>query len=141
MLIGFWYRAAGDAHNAELSFRLAEKAGRAHLQLRPRDSDSLQRMALVESMLGEHKEALATIERARALVPESHDAVNGPPVSFMRSVILVRAGYGPEGYAEAKRLLRVPFAAPVDLDADNPLWLLLKDDPKYDEILHHPPRL
>ena len=136
--IGMWYRAAGDSHNAELSFRRAEQAGRAEVRLNPRDKDVLGGLALVESMLGEHKEALATIERARSLYPEAHDAIDGPPVSFMRSVILVRAGYAAEGYAEAARLLRVPFSNPAELE---PVWLLLKDDPKYDEILHHPPRL
>jgi TolB-like protein/regulator of sirC expression with transglutaminase-like and TPR domain len=141
MIVGFWYWAAGDAHNAELKFRRSEQLGRAQVQLKPRDADILSRLALVESMLGEHKAALATIEKARTLVPEARDALNGPPVSFMRSVILVRAGYAAEGYAEATRLLRVPFGQPADLEADQPVWLVIKDDPKYDEILHHPPRL
>ena len=141
MNIGFWYRAVGDAHNAESSFRLAEQAGRAQVRLNPRDADMLARLALVESMLGEHKAALATIEEARKLYPEARDAINGPPVSFMRSVILVRAGHSAEGYAEVTRLLRVPFGNPPDLDNELPVWLLIKDDPKYDEILHHPPRL
>jgi hypothetical protein len=68
--------------------------------------------------------------------------MNGAPVSFIRSVILIRAGYGAEGYAEAKRLLHVPFATPVDLlDIYDPMWFLIKDDPKYAEIIRHPPRL
>ena len=141
MVIGFWYWAAGDAHHAELKFRRSEQLGRARIQLEPRDTDTLPRLALVESMLGEHKAALATIDKARSLLPEARDALNGPPVSFMRSVILVRAGYAAEGYAEVTRLLRVPFGQPADLEADQPVWLVIKDDPKYDEILHHPPRL
>ena len=141
MLVGFWYWAAGDTHSAELTFRRAEQVGLAQARLKPLDSDALQRLALIESMLGEHKAALATIEKVRTLVPEARDAINGPPVSFTRSVILVRAGNAAEGYGEAARLLHVPFGAPPDRDTNNPLWLLLKDDPKYDEILHHPPRL
>ena len=59
-------------------------------------------------------------------------------MSFARSVILVRAGRSEEGYAEVARLLHVPFGGLRPFD---PLWLLLKDDPHYDELLNHPPRL
>ena len=56
-------------------------------------------------MLSEHLAALATIEIARAKDPEEGDATNGPSVSFLRSVILVRACHVAEGYAayEAQR--------------------------------------
>ncbi len=63
-------------------------------------------------MLGEHSAALDTIEEARRLAPEARDATNGPPISYVRSVVLVRAGQAEEGYAEVARLLRVPFGVP-----------------------------
>jgi hypothetical protein len=93
-------------------------------------------------MLGEHAAALATIDKLRATLPESRDAINGPEVSFMRCVILVRAGRREEAYAEVNRLLHAPCG--------NPLWkygevhlvaLLVKDDPHFEELLYHPPRL
>ena len=96
-------------------------------------------LAIVQSMLGEHAAALATIEEARTQQPEVRDAINGPQVSFVRSFILVRAGRSEEGYAEVARLLHVPYGG--HLDPFDPLWLLLKDDPHYDELLNHPPRL
>jgi hypothetical protein len=98
---------------------------------------------MVESMLGEHGAALDTIERARTLVPEARDAMNGPPISFTRSVILVRAGRGAEGYAEAARLLHVPFGAPAPFcfDEDAPEVVILKHDPHYDALINHQPRL
>jgi hypothetical protein len=38
--------------------------------------------------------------------------------------------------------LRVPFGAPIDVfDVPDPERLLLKDDPHYDELINHPPRL
>ena len=142
MLIGFWYRAAGDARSAELSFRRSEQSGRAQAQRNPKEPEILSRLALVESMLGEHEAALATIEKARALAPEARDAMNGPEVSCMRSIILVRAGYGAEGYAEARRLLHVPFGTPMELlGLNDAQWLVLKDEPKYADIIAHPPRL
>ena len=67
---------------------------------------------------------------------------DGPSLSFTRSVILVRAGRSAEGYAEVARLLRVPFGALADvIDVADPVRLLLKDDPHYDELINHPPRL
>jgi TolB-like protein len=139
--IGFLYLAAGDAAHAEQSFRGAEEFALGVMKREPAQVDLIQ-LGLVQSMLGKHAAALATIEDARTGNPESRDATNGPYVSFVRSVILVRAGRSAEGYAEVARLLRVPFGAPVDFYEDPaPVRLLLKGDPRYDELLNHPPRL
>ncbi|HSE11837.1 MAG TPA: TIR domain-containing protein [Rudaea sp.] len=135
---GILYLAAGDAGRAGQRFRAAE----SYAKKRGLEQIDLNDLAVVQSMLGEHAAALATIETARARQPEARNATNGPAVSFVRSVILVRAGRREEGYAEVTRLLHVPFGCPVDFYQDaNPLELLLKDDPHYDELLNHPPRL
>jgi len=139
--IGFLYLAAGDASHAEQAFRGAETFALGMLKSEPERVDQVQ-LGLVQSMLGKHAAALATIEDARTKAPEARDAINGPYVSFIRSVILVRAGRSAEGYAEVARLLRVPFGAPVDFYEDpHPVRLLLKGDPHYDELINHPPRL
>jgi hypothetical protein len=55
---------------------------------------------------------------------------------------LARAGRTVEAYAEVERLMRVPYAAPTILwDDPEPVYLLLRDDPHYDTLIHHPPRL
>ncbi len=129
---GILYHAADDESRARESFLAAE----AH-QLRGSEG-----LAIVQSMLGKHAAALATIDEARARQPESRDAINGPELSFVRSVILVRAGRREEGYAEVNRLLHVPFGAPSwKFGYMNCVQLLVKDDPHYDELLHRPPRL
>jgi len=139
--IGFLYLAAGDTRHAEQSFQGAEDFALA-LQKREPGRVVPVELAMVQSMLGKHAAALATIENARARAPESRDATNGPYVSFMRSVILVRAGRSAEGYAEVARLLHVPYGSPVDFYDDfEPVRLLLSGDPRYDELLIHPPRL
>jgi tetratricopeptide (TPR) repeat protein len=139
--IGFLYFAAGDTRSAAQAFRTAERAARAKLVAGSNDTELSGQLALAQSMLGEHAGALATIDAARAAAPEVRDAINGPPLSFIRSVILVRAGRTAEGYAEADRLLRVPFAAPDVTEDPPPILLLLKDDPHYDTLINHPPRL
>jgi len=141
-LLGFWYWGAGDLRSAAQTFRTAERYGRVKLKRDPEDTDSMVRFALVESMLSEHAAALDTIERARTLAPEARDAVNGPVISFVRSVILVRAGRSSEGYAEAARLLHVPYGSPVPwFDEEHPEVVILKHDPHYDALINNPPRL
>jgi TolB-like protein/DNA-binding winged helix-turn-helix (wHTH) protein/Tfp pilus assembly protein PilF len=141
-ILGFWYWAAGDLPSAAQTFRIAERYGREKLKRDPEDTDSMGQLALVESMLGEHATALDTIDRARTLVPEARDAINGPAISFVRSVILVRAGRSTEGYAEAARLLHVPYGAPVPwIDGDHPEVVILKHDSHYDALINNPPRL
>ena len=140
--IGFLYWAAGRTQDAVGKFRDLEGGAQARLRREPDNQDVMQRLAVAQSMLGKHEAALAMIEAARARCPESRDAINGPPLSFTRSVILVRAGRAAEGYAEATRLLHVPFSAEADWYHDpDPVLLLLKGDPHYDELINHPPRL
>ncbi|HVO47940.1 MAG TPA: winged helix-turn-helix domain-containing protein [Steroidobacteraceae bacterium] len=141
--LAFLYRAAGDGAQAEQRFRTLERDLAQKLQAANHDADEIfKQLALVQSMLGEHAAAIATIEQAHEHWPESLDPVNGPSVSFYRSVVLARAGRTDEAYAEVNRLLRVPFAAPTILwDDPEPVWLLLKDDPHFDKLIRHPPRL
>ena len=140
--LAFLYLAAGDTKRAQQNFHAAESAARTISPGEVLNGITLAQLAMVQSMLGKHAAALATIDLARTQNPEARDAINGPSLSFTRSVILVRAGRSAEGYAEVARLLRVPFGAPVDFfDVADPVRLLLKDDPHYDELINHPPRL
>jgi TolB-like protein len=140
--LAFLLRAAGDERGATQLFRGVEHDARALRERGLVSTATLLKLATAQSLLGEHVLALATIEAARAQDPEALDATNGPNVSFVRSIILVRAGRSAEGYAEVTRLLRVPFGAPTDfIDYRSSLLLLLKDDSHYDELINHPPRL
>jgi TolB-like protein len=142
-LIGLWYSAAGDRPSATQALHIAERLGLEKIKGAPEDTDSLVRLAVVQSLLADHAAALATIDRARALLPEARDAVNGPDVSFVRSVVLVRAGRSAEGYAEVTRLLHVPFAAPLPYfdGSSHPEVVLVKDDPHFDALINHAPPL
>ncbi len=141
--IGSLYYAAGDPARAEENFRRAEAAGLDGAK-RSTLSDYELPLAVVQSMLGQHATALETVERVRARNPESRDAVNGPAASFVRSFVLVRAGRTEEGYAEVARLLRVPFgdnAGYLFFGPRDPISLLTLGDPRFDELINHPPRL
>jgi TolB-like protein len=140
--IGFLYWAAGDTAHAEQLFKSIERETRKITEQEPTQTDAFVRLALAQSVLGEHAAALASVERARTLSPEHNDAVNGPHVSFIRSIILVRGGRNAEGYAEVSRLLRVPFSGRQEyLEESDPELVLIEGDPLYDQLIHHPPRL
>jgi tetratricopeptide (TPR) repeat protein len=140
--LGFLYQAAGDLLRAAQSFRTVERDSRSMLSRGPVSTDTLLRLGLAQSMLAEHAAALETIETARRQNPEKRDAVNGPYVAFVRSVILVRAGRRTEGYEEVTRLLRVPFGAPTEfIDNSADVLLVLRGDPQYDALINHAPRL
>ena len=142
--VGLLYLAAGDAARARETFLRTEHDGLGRMRQGLLTTDDLQRLAMVQSLLGKHAEALATIASVQDQVPEKSDAINGPAVSFVRSIILVRAGRRAEGYAEADRLLRVPFGAPTTQFFGNfEAWELVPEakDPHFDALINHPPRL
>ncbi|HEY2676828.1 MAG TPA: TIR domain-containing protein [Steroidobacteraceae bacterium] len=142
LFIGSLYLKAGNRRGAEQAFRAVEHDAGAQAQRAPLGPDQLQPLALAQSMLGDHAAALATIERVRAMNPETRDAVNGPYASLLRSFILVRGGRAAEGYAEGDRLLHVPFGLPIDFIVDpEPVRPLLESDPRFKAMLKDPPRL
>ena len=144
-LLGCLYFADGDADRANESFRRAETNAFEQRESDPTREPTrfdFETLALAQSMLGKHENALATIEATVARHPEARDATNGPGVSFVRSIILVRAGQTEKGYAEVARLLHVPFGAPTFVNDDGEfIALLMKGDPHFDELINHPPRL
>jgi hypothetical protein len=145
LAVGMLYLLAGDSERAKERFRRVE----ANVQNeRERDpggtpgTEELSNLAMAQSFLGKHEEAIATVDQLRARFPESRDAINGPEMSALRSFVLVRAGRLEEGHAEARRLLRVPYGSPTRLHAwDEPILFLVKDDAELDELFNHPLRL
>jgi hypothetical protein len=82
------------------------------------------------------------METAQGRFPEATDPANGGFVSFVRAVLLARAGRTAEADAEVARLMHAPFGAPLTfVDEADPIVLLVKDDPRFSDLLKHPPRL
>ncbi len=140
--VGFLYWAAGRKAEAETSFRDMARTAEAMMKSEPGREDVRRGLAVAQSMLGDHAAAIATINAEMTRYSEATDPVNGPYLSFIRSIILVRAGRTAEGYAEVRRLSRVPFGAPVDFFEDRDAVLLaIKDDPQFNILTKNPPRL
>ena len=142
LVTGLLYWQAGDPGHAGQHFRSAEREAREGLERAPTQTDLYVQLALAQSMLGEHVAALASIDKARSLTPEERDATNGPHLSLVRSVVLVRAGHSAEGYAEVTRLLGVPFSGRQEYFLGiEPEVMMVEGDPHFDQLFNHPPRL
>jgi len=147
MRTGFLYFFAGDVAQARKRLAEGERTALARLKARPALADNTEFMpwvAVAQSVLDRHDAAVATMDALRARTPESRDATNGPSVSLVRSVVLLRAGRKEEAHAEVARLMRVPFGAIRPghfLLVSDVEFLLVKDDALFDELLNRPPRL
>lgn len=136
------YWVAGQNAEAEKRFRALRQTAQSVLVGAPRQLDALMALAVAQSLLQDHAAALATMETAQGRFPEATDPANGGFVSFVRAVLLARAGRTAEADAEVARLMHAPFGAPLTfVDEADPIVLLVKDDPRFSDLLKHPPRL
>jgi len=103
----------------------------------PDDSISLAEGAVALELLGRSGDAVRAADQAVRLVPERRDAVNGPTIAMLRAWVLIHAGVrAEEGYKELDRLLGSMYLQPR-LVAASPLWLLLRDDARAQQIIRN----
>ena len=99
------------------------------------DSLALADAAIALVLLGRNAEAFRAADAAVRLRPEARDAINGPRVAMNRAWVLIRSGErAEEGYAELERLVGGIDHQPRWL-AVNPLWQLLWDDARVQQII------
>jgi hypothetical protein len=88
---------------------------------------------MVQAILGKKDEALASMQKASDLLPESRDAVIGPGISENGAYTLMWAGEKDRALAEFSRLLHVPFG--VNIYALRHSCRPLQDDPRFKEMI------
>ncbi len=90
--------------------------------------------AVALELLGQRAAALTAADEAVRLSAQSYDAVNGPLIAVERAWVLIRSGSrAPEGYAELERWLGGYTLQPGTV-AKEPLWLILRDDVRVQQI-------
>jgi hypothetical protein len=128
--LGVAYSAIGDPDRARPHLEIVAAAARD-----PTSPSSNVEAAVALELLGEHALAMQAIDEAVRRVPESRDAAAGPSVAMLRAWILIHAGTrAEEGYAELERLLGTFGVVPRFVLVD-PLWRLLRDDARVQEII------
>jgi len=91
-----------------------------------------------EAYIGDRDGALIAERKLAELLPESADAVHGPGVSLDRAHILALIGEKGRAFAELARLLRVPSGANVYDERNDPSWMRVRDDPRFEALLSDP---
>ena len=96
-------------------------------------------LGLAQAEAGQLEEALANIEQAVALKPESRDSYEGSYIAAGRALVLGRAGQRDESLAEVQRLLETAGSnlSRWQLHFD-PAWDFFRDDPRFVELATPP---
>jgi TolB-like protein/Tfp pilus assembly protein PilF len=125
------YLALGDRRRAEPHLQAAAAAASTFSD----DSFALADAAVALELSDRSGEAIRLADRAVQLMPERRDAVNGPTVAMQRAWVLIHSKVrAEEGYRELERVLGSMHLQPR-LVAVSPLWLLLRDDARTQQIL------
>jgi tetratricopeptide (TPR) repeat protein len=134
----FDYVGSGDlaAGRARLDKLLPEL--KAQLARQPSNSAVWTCYGTSVAILGDREQALAAAKKLAELLPEASDAVNGPPQSRSRAIILAWAGDKEQAITELARLLRTPYGCNVWIERFDPGWLPLRGDPRFEALLNDP---
>jgi tetratricopeptide (TPR) repeat protein len=134
-ILGVLHAATGDPARARPYLEAAAGPARTVPFAKNDLNSTLSDAAVALELLGEQDAAVLAADEAVRRLPESGDALNGPQVALQRAWILIHSGLRPDdGYAELARLMDA-LAVHPRLVAVDPLWLMLGDDPRVQEIL------
>lgn len=129
--------AHGDQAAARTLAGQAILAGKADLIQKPSATDWMN-LAGAQALVGDKAEALRSAQTAKDMVPESRDAVTGPPLSLGYAQILAWVGEKDRALAELARLLRTPFGENIYAAKSGLGWLPLRGDPRFEVLVNDP---
>jgi tetratricopeptide (TPR) repeat protein len=134
--LGVLHAATGDWNRARPHLEAIAAKGR-NTPFPPDDGTfNVLEAAVALELLGEHAAAVRAADEAVRRRPESRDATNGGDVALRHAWVLIHSGVrSEEGYAELARLMNA-YAIHPRMVAVDPLWLMLRDDPRVRQILH-----
>jgi TolB-like protein len=108
------------------------------LEAQPANATLWANLALLHAFVGHDVEALRCAHKAVELLPESADAVLGPPKSAALAQVYAWTGDKDRALAEVARLLHTPFGLNVHIARIGPIWLPLRGDPRFEALLADP---
>ena len=129
--------AHGDRAAARALAESAIPLGKADLERRP-SATTWTTLSNAYALTGDKAEALRCAQAAKDLIPESKDAVAGPPLSLNYAQMLAWTGDRDGALAELARLLRTPFGENIYSAKVGIGWLPLRGDPRFEALVNDP---
>jgi len=135
--LGWAQEVAGDHAAARESWSQARRELEPFLREQPENFVLMGDLALTNMSLGDSTAALTLAERAIAMMPIEKDALTGPRPLDILARVAARIGDPDRAISTLKKLLSVPYEAP--LAANPPLTpALLRLDPMFEPLRKDP---
>jgi hypothetical protein len=139
-LLGKVATLKGDAAGAHAAFTKARAQAEEEVRAHPDDMDLLFSLAQIDALLGRKQEALSEGRRAMELVPEAPEVMFGPNpteagarTSF--ALLCARAGERETALEQLEALAKVPGGPSYGNLRLDPMWDLLRGDPRFEKIV------
>ena len=129
-------RGETDAARALLAKYPAEL--RARLINEPENAAVFSLLAQIEALLGHKTEALAAAQQARALLPESVDAMSARAPRLALAFVHAWIGDKDAACGELEQLLATTGAFSIPFLKSSPIFAPLKGDPRFEALLNDP---
>jgi TolB-like protein/Tfp pilus assembly protein PilF len=130
--------AQGDLAGARARLEKYPAELRARLVNEPRNSAVLSQLGQIEALLGHPEAALAAVQQARLLMPESLDAISSRGPHQALAFVLAWNGDNPAAVAELKQLLATGGQTSVHWLKNGPWFAPLKGDPGFEALIADP---
>jgi TolB-like protein/Tfp pilus assembly protein PilF len=134
-LIGFARKALHDETGARAAFLKAKSAVEEQLKRNPDAADVHVQLAKVLAYLSEKDSALSEAQRATELLPESKDAFGGPEITGGVAEVHAILGDNDRAIEILDGLLSRPSGVTVQGLKVNPIWDLLRSDPRFQALI------
>jgi serine/threonine-protein kinase len=135
LLEGMIYLYLGDKEKAQPAFDRARAVAEKLVLEAPQDSARHGQLGLILAVLGQKEEAIQEGKRAVELLPESEDALDGPQATAALAQIYARTGESDNAFRLLDHLLAVPNGLTVPIFKLDPVWDLLRKDPRYQALI------
>ena len=133
--IGFARKALQDEPGARAAFEKAKSTAEEQVRRSPDSEDAHIQLAKVLAQLGEKEAAVAEVQRATDLRPESKDAFGGPEITAGAAEVYAILGENDRVIEILDGLLSRPSAITVEGLKINPIWDSLRRDPRFQALL------